>query len=162
MPERETMLKTAIACTIVALALVAPTAAHARVNVDIGINLPGPPALVAVPGTVVTYAPDAPVNYFSYGGQFYVFRSGAWYVSSAYNGPWVVVAPAYVPRPLLAVPVRYYHTRPAEWRGWQADAAPHWQHDWGHRWVEHDDHGEEHHKHHGHDEHHDHDDHARR
>ena len=38
--------------------------AHAQVSVNIGIRLPGPPALVVVPGTPVYYAPRAPANVF--------------------------------------------------------------------------------------------------
>ena len=39
--------------------------ADAQVSVNIGINLPGPPRLVAVPATpVVMYAPSVGANYF--------------------------------------------------------------------------------------------------
>src|SRR5262245_42106758 len=89
--------------------------AQAAINVNLGINLGAPPALAVVPGTAVSYAPTVPGNYFVYGGQYYVFANGVWYASRGYNGPWVLVAPAYVPRPLLAVPVQYYHVRPRAW-----------------------------------------------
>ena len=46
-----------------------------------------------------------PANYFFYGAQYYAFVGGTWYVSAGYNGPWVIVAPELVPRPILAVPV---------------------------------------------------------
>ena len=72
------------------------------------------------------YAPGAPANYFFYGGQYYVYARGLWYLSPGYNGPWVVVAPGAVPPPILAVPVRYYRVRPRAWRGWHRDAPPHW------------------------------------
>jgi hypothetical protein len=126
-------------------------AAHAAVNVNIGINVPAPPHLVAVPGTPVQYAPTVAGNYFFYGGRYYVFSNGNWYQGPGYNGPWVVVAPAYVPRPLLTVPVRYYHTTPAEWRRWRREQPPQWAHNWGRDW---DEHG---HPNRGHDR--DHDDH---
>src|SRR5215831_19370542 len=106
----------------------------------------------------VAYAPDVSANYFQYGGQYYVFNNGGWYTARGYNGPWVAVAPQYVPRPLLTVPVRYYHAPPPAWRGWRHDAPPRWQHTWGRDWhaERHDNHGD--HRDRGHDDHHDHHD----
>ncbi len=66
---------------------------------SIGINLPGPPQWVVVPGLPVYYAPEAPANVFQYNGQCHAFVSGGWYVGPGYNVPWIAVAPAYVPRP---------------------------------------------------------------
>ena len=110
-----------------------PGTGEARVNVS--INLPGPPAFEVVPGTPVQYAPAVTDNnYFQYGGRYWVFTDGSWYVAPRYNGPWAVVAPAYVPRPLLSVPVRYYHAPPAHWRHWRHDAAPRWDHSYGRNW----------------------------
>ncbi len=86
--------------------------AQAQVNVDIGIHLGSPPPLVDV------------------------FRRGAWYMAPRHDGPWAVVAPEYVPRPLLSVPVRYYRVPPPEWKGWHAEAAPHWLQMYGRRWEE--------------------------
>jgi hypothetical protein len=104
---------------------------------NIGIDLPGPPELVSVPGTPVLYAPAVSANYFFYGGQYYAFTGDAWYVSPGYNGPWVIVAPELVPRPILAVPVQYYRARPSAWRPWRPEAPPRWDGRWGRRWVEH-------------------------
>jgi len=115
----------------------APSPGRAGVSVNIGIDLPAPPELVAVPASPVMYAPGTPANYFFYGGQYYVFTSGVWYASPGYNGPWVAVAPAYVSRPILAVPVGYYRVPPPAWRGWRREAAPHWEARWGQRWAEH-------------------------
>jgi len=92
---------------VVALAA-AVDPSQAAVSVNVRVNLVAPPQLVVVPGTPVAYAPAVPANYFFYGGQYYVFTNGVWYLAPAYNGPWVVLAPQYVPRPLLAVPVSYY------------------------------------------------------
>ena len=106
--------------------------ANAQVHVDIGIHLPAPPPLVVVPGVAtVRYAPSAPDNFFFYGGQYWVFTNGGWHVSRGYNGPWIQVAPQYVPRPVLLVPVRYYHVPPGHWKQWQGGAPPHWEHEWG-------------------------------
>ena len=142
-------------CALALLAAVAmPTGGHAGVNIDIGIHFPGPPALVPVPASPVMYAPQGPANYFAYGGQYYVFTGGAWYLSSGYDGPWVVVAPEFVPRPLLIVPVRYYHVPPPAWVHWRREAAPHWEPRWGRHWEEHGpsrghDHGNRYAHHHG-------------
>jgi hypothetical protein len=113
-----------------------PSLGRARVSVNIGINLPALPTLVPVPASPVMYAPGVPANYFLFGGQYYVFTRGLWYVSTGYNGPWVVLAPQYVPRPILAVPVQYYRVQPRAWRRWRREAAPHWEPKWGRRWVE--------------------------
>ena len=95
-------------------------------DVSIGINFSAPPALVAVPSSPVVYAPSVPGNYFSYGGQFYVFNNNVWYAGPAYNGPWTVVVASAVPPPVLAVPVRYYRSQPPGWKKWRPDAPPHW------------------------------------
>ena len=67
---------------------------------------------------------------------FCVFSNGQWYASRGYNGPWVALAPEFIPMPLLQVPVRYYRRPPAEWRAWHHDAPPQWAPAWGHRWQE--------------------------
>jgi hypothetical protein len=74
-------------------------------------------------------------NYFRYGSRYYVY-DGGWHVSNGYNGPWAVIAPEYVPRPILAVPVRYYRRPPPDWRGWRRDAPPRWENRWGRDWDE--------------------------
>jgi hypothetical protein len=110
--------------------------AQAQVNVDIGIHLGSPPPLVAVPESPVMYAPSVNGNFFFYQGGYYVFRRGAWYMAPRHDGPWAVVAPEYVPRPLLSVPVRYYRVPPPEWKRWHAEAAPRWLPAYGRRWEE--------------------------
>jgi hypothetical protein len=119
------------------IALVFASPANAQVHVDIGIHLPAPPPLVVVPGVAsVQYAPAAPANVFFYSGQYWVFANGGWHVSRRHEGPWILVAPQFVPRPVLLVPVRYYHVPPGHWKQWQRQAAPHWEHEWGHGWAE--------------------------
>jgi hypothetical protein len=123
---------------VAALATGLPGPGEARVNVS--INLPGPPAFQVVPGTPVEYAPAVSGNYFLYGGRYYVFNDGTWYVAPRHNGPWTYVSPGYVPRPLLTVPVRYYHAPPSHWRHWRHDAAPRWDRSYGRNWrAEHRD-----------------------
>jgi hypothetical protein len=83
--------------------------------VPLGINLPAPPALAVVPGFPVYYAPTLPYNYFMYANVYYVFLNNQWYYAPTYNGPWVRIAVAQVPPPILAVPVEYYRAPPAHW-----------------------------------------------
>ena len=90
---------------------------HAQVRVEIGIQLPAPPALVVIPGTPVYYAPSAPANVFFYAHEYWIFTGDGWYVGPTWNGPWAVVEPVYVPPPILQVPVRYYPVPPPDWRG---------------------------------------------
>lgn len=125
---------------VVALVAFTPSVARAQVqvHVDIGFRLPAPPRLIVVPQVpTVQYvpAPTTPGNLFFYNGQYWVFSGGGWYVSGGYNGPWVVVAPQFVPRPVLVVPVQYYHVPPGHWKKWARNRPPHWQEDWGPEWA---------------------------
>lgn len=108
----------------------------AQVSVNIGINLAAPPVLVAVPASPVMYAPSVGANYFFYSGEYWVFSNGAWYASRGHDGPWAVVGPELVPRPILGVPVQYYRVPPPAWRGWRREAAPRWEARFGQRWEE--------------------------
>jgi hypothetical protein len=110
--------------------------AHAQVQVNVGIHLPGPPTLAVVPGAPVYYAPRAPANVFFYGSQYWVFHGNGWFIGPTWNGPWAVVAPMHVPVPILRVPVRYYHVPPGHWKRWRADAPPRWDGHWGREWHE--------------------------
>jgi len=131
------MIRRVILGSLMAIVLVAAAGqARAQVSVSIGINLPGPPQLVAVPATPVMYAPGLAANYFYYGRQYFVFTNGVWYAGAGYNGPWVAVAQEYVPRPILAVPVQYYRLPPAEWRHWRREGPPQWAPAWGRHWKE--------------------------
>ena len=121
--------------TLLGLILAAP--ATAQVQIDIGIHLPAPPQLVVVPEVrAVQYVPTGNANIFFYSNQYWVFVNGAWHVSRGYNGPWVLVAPAVVPRPVLLVPVAYYRVPPGHWKPWHRQAPPHWGEEWGREWSE--------------------------
>lgn len=129
------MLRRIVIGSFTILMLIGSTSlGHAQVSVNIGINLPAPPELVPVPATPVMYAPSVGANYFFYGGDYFVFTNGVWYVSPRHNGPWTLVAPEFIPRPILIVPVQYYRVPPPAWRGWRRDAAPRWEPHWGQRW----------------------------
>jgi hypothetical protein len=118
----------------VLMTLFTATTAVAEVRVNIGINLPTYPRLVAVPGYPVYYAPGVNSNYFFYDGLYWVFDGEEWLSSSWYNGPWHVVDPDYVPLYVLQVPVRYYRHPPAYFTGWRADYSPRWGERWGRDW----------------------------
>lgn len=150
---------------LVLSALIARPAVAQHVGIGVDVNIPtaqfnlqiGPrPALVAVPGVPVYYAPHVGGNYFVYGSHYYVFHGGWWFASSYHNGPWMRLAMHQVPRPVLAVPVTYYKVRPAHWK---KTGPPPWAHqDRGHdrhgrgdwdrddrgRDRGHDDHGRKH------------------
>jgi len=91
------------------------------VNVNIGppppIVLAAPPPLVVVPGVpVVRYAPAARVDLFLFERQWYYAYGGHWWVGPTYRGPWVLVGPGRLPRPIVAVPVRYYKVPPGHFK----------------------------------------------
>ena len=128
------LLVTAVSAVTAVTPFVPP--AQAQVHVDIGIRLPGPPALVVIPGAPVYYAPQAPANVFFYAQQYWVFTSRGWHVGPTWNGPWVIVEPVRVPAPILLVPVRYYPAPPPPWRGWKREAPPQWDAHYGREWRE--------------------------
>jgi hypothetical protein len=103
-------------------------------GVNIGINQPVYPRMVAVPGYPVYYAPDGNSNYFFYDGRYWVYQGDNWYASSWYNGPWSMVAPQVVPAFILRVPVRYYRQPPVYFHGWSGNAPPRWGEHWGNDW----------------------------
>jgi hypothetical protein len=112
------------------------TCAPAGAQVRIGTNLGTYPALVAVPGYPVYYAPQLDSNFFFYDGLYWVYAQDNWYSSSWYNGPWDAVAPEWVPYFVLRVPVRYYRQPPAYFGGWAPEAPPHWGEHWGRNWEQ--------------------------
>lgn len=104
-------------------------------GVSIGINLPLFPQLVRVPNYPVYYAPALQSNYFFFDGMYWVYEGDNWYASTWYNGPWWLVSPDWVPLFVLRIPVRYYRSPPAYFRGWRPDAPPRWGEHWGHDWA---------------------------
>jgi len=127
------MVKCLVLSALLVIALAAPL--HAQIGIDIGIHLPGPPALVVVQGSPVYYAPRAPANVFFYAHQYWVFTNG-WYAGPTWNGPWALVEPPYIPRPILQLPVAYYPVPPPHWREWRRDGPPRWDSHYGREWRE--------------------------
>jgi len=79
---------------ILALALVSPAPATARVDVGISIALPplivfsGPPEVVVIPETNVYAVPDVDVDIFFYSGWWWRPWEGRWYRSRNYDSGW--------------------------------------------------------------------------
>ena len=105
-----------VGIVVVAAALSAlPAAAQVSVNVNVGpppVIFSAPPRVVVIPQSPVAYAPDTSYNVFFYDGRYWSFHDGAWFLASTHRGPWAFVPVAQVPRPVIAVPVRYYKIPP--------------------------------------------------
>lgn len=111
------MRTTGIAVLLCAGALVTAAPADAQVSVNVNIGPPpvifaAPPRVVVVPQTPVYYVPDTTYNVFVYGGRYYSFHNGAWFLATAHGGPWAFVPVEHVPRPVILVPHRYYKVPP--------------------------------------------------
>jgi hypothetical protein len=102
------------------LGAIPASADNVRVGVHVGVPLPppppvvtvAPPRVVVVPGSPVFYAPAGHYNLFVYGGRHYTLHNGAWFYRTSHHHPWRFVARERVPRPILAVPVKYYRVPP--------------------------------------------------
>ena len=109
------MTETTLVALLLAGGLLAPAPAITGVN---GVNVAPPPALVvaspprlvAVPGSSVFYGPSEPYNLFVYGGRYYSFHSGTWFIAAGPGTLWSTIATDRVPSPVLAVPTVYYKT----------------------------------------------------
>ena len=118
------MKKFLLGTILLALVLVSPIPAMARVDVGISISLPpivfaGPPEVVVIPETDVYAVPDIDVDIFFYHGWWWRPWEGRWYRSRNYDSGW-----AYYQR----VPSFYGRIPP----GWRNDYRDHrWQ---GHPW----------------------------
>ena len=124
------MRRALVIATVLTLTAAKPVGADSvKIGVGVNIGVPSPPTviiapppapvviatppqLVVVPGTPVHYAPGVSINFFAYGGRYYSFHEGAWFVATTHGGPWVTIVPAKVPQPVLAVPVAYYKVPP--------------------------------------------------
>jgi hypothetical protein len=88
------------------------------------IAFAAPPALVLVPGSPVYYVPSANLNVFVFGGRYYSFHEGAWFIAPNHSGPWAMVPAGRVPQPVLAVPHAYYKVPPGHAKKISAQGVP--------------------------------------
>jgi hypothetical protein len=102
-----------------------------------------PPHVVVIPNTYVYMVPDITVSIFFYNGYWWRPWDGRWYRARYYNGPWLYVAPRYVPYGLVHLPPYYryvprgynripYYDLRRNWRAWERNR--YWErHDYWHR-----------------------------
>ena len=108
---------------------------------------PAPPEVAVIPGTYVYVVPDINVDILFYHGYWYRPFRGRWYWAQFYNGPWVYLAPARVPRVLIELPLGYrrlppgYHRIPyghlrTNWESWERERYWHGDREWreGQEW----------------------------
>jgi hypothetical protein len=129
----------ALTAVIALVTVGSATADGVKIGINIGVPAPppvvvtappppvivtAPPQLVVVPGSTVYYAPNASINFFVYGGQYYSFHEGAWFVATTHGGAWSAIARERVPQPVLAVPVTYYRVPPGHAKKMGRDEAP--------------------------------------
>ncbi|MGE5189253.1 MAG: hypothetical protein ACM3NF_04280 [Gemmatimonadota bacterium] len=97
-----------------ALALLVTEAAPAIAGVNVNINI-GPPAvvvseppeMVVVPQSMVYFAPGVSVDLLFFEGFWWTPKDGRWFRARAYDGPWTIVGPRYVPREIVHLPPGY-------------------------------------------------------
>jgi len=114
------MTETTLLAILFAGGLLAPSPAYADVNVGINVARPpalvvaSPPHLMAVPGSPVFYAPGANYNLFAYGGRYYSVHGATWFVAASPGSSWSIIATNRVPQPVLAVPATHYKIPPGQ------------------------------------------------
>lgn len=74
------------------------------------------PRFVFVGGVRIVDAPDPDCDLFYYGGAYWLYRSGYWYRSRAYDGSYVAVEVRRVPRAVLEVPPKHWRHHPGRGR----------------------------------------------
>jgi hypothetical protein len=129
----------ALTAVVALLTVGSATADGVKIGINIGVPAPppvviaappppvivtAPPQVVVVPGSTVYYAPNAGINFFVYGGQYYSFHEGAWFVATTHGGRWSAIARERVPQPVLAVPVTYYKIPPGHAKKVGRDEGP--------------------------------------
>jgi hypothetical protein len=119
---------TVLAAALTALTLAAGHAVAGGVNIGVKVNVApppivlAPPPLVVVPGSKVHHVPSASFNLFVYGGRYYSFHNGAWFVAAGHRARWVAIAIESLPAPVRAVPVKHYKIPPGHAKKHEANA----------------------------------------
>jgi hypothetical protein len=126
-----------IVATILLVFMAYPNRSMADVNLNIGIVppsivIPASPAVVLIPGTYIYFIPDIEADILFYHDYWYRPYEGHWYRARSYNGPWVYVVPARVPRVLIHLQPDFRHIPPGHeripygqlkknWRRWEQE-----------------------------------------
>ncbi len=98
------------AAALLFAAVAAPAAAGVNVNVNIGppaVVVSEPPGVVAVPQSMVYFAPGVSVELLFYEGYWWTPKEGRWFRSRGYDGPWTIVGPRGVPAEIVRLPRDY-------------------------------------------------------
>lgn len=107
------------AAVALAVTLSAATAKAADVGISLRIGdrysgnslyFQSAPRAYIVPGTRVYYVRDNDLDLYRYGSSWYYIEDGYWYRAASWRGPFYRVSYTSVPRPIMAVPVRYRHS----------------------------------------------------
>ncbi len=104
-----TILAAAVAALVLAT-VAGPASAGVNVNLNIGppaVVVSEPPEVVAIPQSMVYFAPGVSVELLFCNGYWWTPREGRWYRSHGYNGPWVSVGPRGVPAEIVRLPRDY-------------------------------------------------------
>lgn len=107
-------LKTLTLFIGLAMLYIGAMAGTASAEVNINVNLDGPPVLavdpinmISVPNLGVHFVPDPGVDAFYYENAWWSHRGKYWYTTQAYTGAWIRVKKSFVPRAVLGMPANY-------------------------------------------------------
>ena len=126
------------AFAVLAVLVVCGLPGTARSEINLNINIGGPPVVVAepaevalIPGIDVYFVPGGNADLFFHAGFWWSPRGDRWYRASVVNGPWVVVERRAVPVQVVRVPkdyrVRYRKVKHVPYGQWKK--AHHGKHD---------------------------------
>ncbi len=89
-----------------------------QVEFTAGAPPPPPPVVVEPPvvavegGVYVATEPSVQYDLFRFGSYWYAYSGGYWYQAPSYRGPFTVVEPGRVPRPVVEVPPGHWKHHP--------------------------------------------------
>lgn len=104
------ILGPALGAVLYLVAGAAPAVSGVNVNVNIGppaVVVAEPPEMVAVPQSMVYFAPGVSVDLLFFEGFWWTPKEGRWFRARGYDGPWTIVGPRHVPREIVHLPPGY-------------------------------------------------------
>ncbi len=104
------ILAAALGAALFAVIGVSPAVSGLNVNLNIGppaVVVAEPPEVVAVPQSMVYFAPGVSVELLFCDGYWWTPKEGHWFRSREYNGPWASVGPRGVPAEIVRLPRNY-------------------------------------------------------